>query len=161
MKPYQLDLFFDQFDFSDPHNIVGEAIRLLAQQFKKKGIALDSSEAVKNYCRLHLATREHEIFGALFLDQQHRLIEFRELFRGTVNGCSIHIREVAKEALSLNTAAIIFTHNHPSGDCNPSHADIGITKELQKALDIFDIRVLDHLIVSVEGCSSLAERGIL
>ena len=74
---------------------------------------------------------------------------------------SIHIREVAKEALRLNTAAIIFTHNHPSGDCNPSHADIRITTELQKALDIFDIRVLDHLIVSVEGCASLAERGIL
>ena len=161
MKPYQLDLFFDCFAFYDPHAIVSEAISLLAQQFKKTGVTLSSSEAVKDYCRLHLATREHEIFGALFLDQQHRLIEFRELFRGTVNGCSIHIREVAKEALSLNTAAIIFTHNHPSGDCSPSHADIHITEELQKALGIFDIRVLDHLIVSVEGCASLAERGIL
>ena len=116
MKPYQLDLFLDHSSFSDSQNIVREAISLLARQFKKTGITLESSEVVKNYCRLHLATRELEIFGALFLDQQHRLIEFRELFRGTVNGCSIHIREVAKEALSLNTAAIIFTHNHPSGD---------------------------------------------
>lgn len=103
----------------------------------------------------------HEIFGALFLDQQHRLIEFKELFRGTISGCSVHIREAAKEALNVNAAAVIFTHNHPSGDCKPSQADIHITEELQKALTIFDIRVLDHLVVSAEDTVSLAERGLI
>ncbi len=161
MKPYQLDLFMDFFLLSEPNSVISEAIAILTSSFKKKGIGLHSSEAVKNYCRLNIASREYEVFGALFLDQQHRLIEFRELFRGTINGCSIHVREVAKEALSLNAAAVIFTHNHPSGICEPSRADIYITEELQAALSLFDIRVLDHLIVSVEGCTSLAERGEL
>lgn len=161
MKDYQLDLFIDHFTFSEPSNIINEAINILTRNFKKKGIAMTSPEDVKNYCRLNLAKREHEIFGALFMDNQHRLIEFRELFRGTINGCSVHVREVAKEALSLNAAAVIFTHNHPSGISEPSKADIHITEQLQKALNLFDIRVLDHLIVSVEDTVSLAERGII
>ncbi len=161
MKDYQLDLFFDHFAFAEPSNIVNEAINILTRNLKKKGIAMTSPEDVKNYCRLNLAKREHEIFGALFMDNQHRLIEFRELFRGTINGCSIHVREVAKEALNLNAAAVIFTHNHPSGISEPSQADIHITEQLQKALSLFDIRVLDHLIVSVEDTVSLTERGII
>lgn len=161
MKYYQYYLFRDYFVCSHPNSVVEEAIKILATSLKSKKIQFTSAEAVKNYCRLNLATREHEIFGALFLDQQHRLIEFKELFRGTISGCSIHIREVAKEALSLNAAAVIFTHNHPSGDCKPSQADIHITEELQKALTIFDIRVLDHLVVSVENTVSLAEQGLI
>ncbi len=97
----------------------------------------------------------------MFLDNQHRLIEFKELFRGTIDGCSVYIREVAKEALKHNSAAVIFAHNHPSGMFEPSHADIGITKELQKALCLFNVRVLDHLVVGVDGAVSLAERGFL
>lgn len=120
---------------------------------------MTSPQAVKDFCCLELAGHEHEIFGALFLDSQHRLIEFKELFRGTVNACSVHIREVAKEALEKNAAAMILTNNHPSGVCEPSQADIAITQELKKALEIFDIRVLDHLIVSMDGAVSLAERG--
>jgi DNA repair protein RadC len=161
MKYYQYDLFRDFCVSSHPHNIIEEAIKLLATSLKTKRIELTSAEAVKNYCRLNLATREHEIFGALFLDSQHRLIEFRELFRGTIDGCSVYVREVAKEALSLNAAAVIFTHNHPSGVSEPSQADIRITERLKEALTLFDVRVLDHLIVSVEGCVSFAERGIL
>lgn len=161
MKYYQYDLFRDYFVSSHSHSVIEEAIRLLATSFKTRKIELTSSQAVKDYCRLNLAMREHEIFGALFLDSQHRLIEFRELFRGTIDGCSVYVREVAKEALSLNAAAVIFTHNHPSGMSEPSKADIHITEELQKALSVFDVRVLDHLIVSVESVVSFAERGML
>lgn len=161
MRAYQLDLFYDHNLFHEPRDVIQEALSLLYNSIKKEPISLTSSEAVKNYCRLNLATREHEIFGALFLDSQHRLIEFRELFRGTIDGCSIHVREVAKEALSLNAAAIIFTHNHPSGLCEPSRADIQITKRLKRALDMFEIRILDHLVVSAEDVVSFAERGLL
>ena len=161
MKPYQLDIFYDYRPETPARDVIQEALSLLTNTIKRKSFSLTSCQAVKNYCRLNLATREHEIFGALFLDSQHRLIEFRELFRGTIDGCSVYVREVAKEALSLNAAAIIFTHNHPSGVCEPSQADIQITKKLQEALSVFDVRVLDHFIVSAEEVVSFAERGLM
>ncbi|GAB1257273.1 DNA repair protein RadC [Aurantivibrio plasticivorans] len=161
MKPYQLDIFYDHRAVTESRDVIQEALSLLTNTIKRKSFSLTSCQAVKNYCRLNLATREHEIFGALFLDSQHRLIEFRELFRGTIDGCSVYVREVAKEALSLNAAAIIFTHNHPSGVCEPSQADIQITKRLQEALTLFDVRVLDHFIVSAEEVVSFAERGLI
>ncbi|MAR92733.1 MAG: DNA repair protein RadC [Pseudomonadales bacterium] len=161
MKPYQLDIFYDHRAVTESRDVIQEALSLLTNTIKRKSFSLTSCQAVKSYCRLHLATREHEIFGALFLDSQHRLIEFRELFRGTIDGCSVYVREVAKEALSLNAAAIIFTHNHPSGVCEPSQADIQITKRLQEALTLFDVRVLDHFIVSAEEVVSFAERGLM
>ncbi len=151
----------DYLALNSPQNIIEEALKILGKQLRCEQTYMTSSQAVRDYCRLKLATKEHEVFGVLFLDNQHRLIEFKELFRGTIAGCSVHIREVAKEALSLNCAAIIFTHNHPSGVCEPSGADIDITKGLKKALSIFDIRVLDHIVVSVEGSVSLADRGEL
>ena len=161
MKPYQLDIFYDYRPVTPLRDVIQEALSLLTNSMKTKPFSLTSCQAVKNYCRLNLATREHEIFGALFLDSQHRLIEFKELFRGTIDGCSVYVREVAKEALSLNAAAIIFTHNHPSGVCEPSQADIQITKTLQEALSVFDVRVLDHFIVWVEEVVSFAERGLM
>lgn len=161
MKPYQLDIFYDYRPETPARDVIQEALSLLTNTIKRKSFSLTSCQAVKNYCRLNLATREHEIFGALFLDSQHRLIEFKELFRGTIDGCSVYVREVAKEALSLNAAAIIFTHNHPSGVCEPSQADIQITKRLQEALTLFDVRVLDHFIVSAEEVVSFAERGLM
>ena len=161
MKPYQLDIFYDHRAVTESRDVIQEALSLLTNTIKRKSFSLTSCQEVKNYCRLNLATREHEIFGALFLDSQHRLIEFRELFRGTIDGCSVYVREVAKEALSLNAAAIIFTHNHPSGVCEPSQADIQITKRLREALTLFDVRVLDHFIVSAEEVVSFAERGLM
>lgn len=161
MKHYQLDIFYDCSSATRSNDVVQEALSLLTTTMRTKPISLTSAEAVKNYCRLNLAMKEHEIFGALFLDSQHRLIEFRELFRGTIDGCSVYVREVAKEALSLNAAAVIFTHNHPSGVSEPSQADIRITERLKEALTLFDVRVLDHLIVSVESVVSFAERGML
>jgi len=159
MNNMQLDLFVDYIALSKPQNIIEEAIKLLGKKLKGERMFMESAKAVKDFCRLKLAAKEHEVFGVLFLDNQHRLIKFKELFRGSIAGCSVHVREVVKEALRFNSAALIFTHNHPSGICEPSFSDIQITKELKKALGIFDIRVLDHIVVSLEGTVSLAERG--
>lgn len=161
MKPYQLDLFFDGWLFYEPHTVIDQALDLLSKKFKKRDVTMDCSETVKKYCRLKLALKEHEVFSVLFLDSQHRLIEFKELFCGTIDTCSVYIREVAKEALVLNSAAVIFAHNHPSGEFEPSQTDIHITKELQEALRLFDVRVLDHLVVGADGAASFAERGLL
>jgi DNA repair protein RadC len=104
---------------------------------------------------------DHELFGCLFLDNRHRVLEFSELFRGTIDGTSVYPREVVKEALKLNAAAVILAHNHPSGVAEPSQADERITRRLKAALELVDIRLLDHLIVGDGGTTSLAARGLL
>jgi len=111
------------------------------------------------YLQILLQDYEHEVFSALFLDSQHRVICFEELFRGTIDAASVYPREVVKKALEHNAAAVILVHNHPSGDPEPSDADRRITQRLKEALEIVDIRVIDHVIVGSEGYSSLAELG--
>ncbi|MGL5496758.1 MAG: JAB domain-containing protein, partial [Aeromonas sobria] len=108
-----------------------------------------------------LQDREHEVFGALFLDSQHRVLAFEELFRGTLDSASIYPREVVKRALILNSGAILAVHNHPSGDPEPSQSDRVFTQALKEALALVDVRLLDHLVVGAEGVVSLAERGQL
>jgi DNA repair protein RadC len=103
----------------------------------------------------------HEIFCCLFLDNRHRVLRFDELFRGTIDGTSVYPREVVKEALSINAAAVILAHNHPSGVAEPSQADERITKRLKSALELVDIRLLDHLIIGDGRATSLASRGLL
>jgi DNA repair protein RadC len=132
----------------------------LARRFRK-GTKLDSPRATRDYLTMNLADREHEIFAVLFLDNRHRLIALAELFRGTIDGASVHPREVVKEALTRNAAAVILAHNHPSGVSEPSQADELITRRLKDALALVDIRVLDHLIVAGAECVSFAERGLL
>jgi DNA repair protein RadC len=112
-----------------------------------------------DYLQVLLQDYEHEVFSALFLDSQHRVICFEELFRGTIDAASVYPREVVKKALAHNAAAVILVHNHPSGDPKPSDADRRITQRLKEALEIVEIRVIDHVIVGSEGCSSLAELG--
>lgn len=119
-----------------------------------------SPEESKRYVKLQLAEQEQEVFAALFLDTRHRLISFDKLFYGTIDGTTVHPREVVKVALKHNAAAVIFTHNHPSGVAEPSSSDIQITQRLKEALALIDVRVLDHLIVG-ESVVSLAERGLL
>jgi len=102
---------------------------------------------VSNYCVLKLAKKEHEVFAVMFLDNQHRLIKFVEMFRGTINSSTVYPREIAKEALGCNAAACIIMHNHPSGSVAPSVSDDTITREVKKALELLDIRLLDHIIV--------------
>ena len=122
---------------------------------------LTSSTSVKNYLRMHLQHLQSEVFMGLFLSSQHRLITCRELFHGTIDSAAVYPREVVKLALQDNAAAIIFAHNHPSGDTEPSLADIDITKRLKAALELVDIRTLDHLIVGGNSVVSLAERGCI
>jgi len=142
--------------------IVREALRILDQQLRAQDeIYLTSPTTVRDYLRLQLATRECEIFAVLFLTNRHRVIAFTEMFRGTIDGASVHPREVVKEVLRHNAAAVILAHNHPSGASEPSRADEAITRRLTEALALVDVRVLDHLIVGGSEITSLAERGLL
>ena len=110
---------------------------------------------------LALRDLEHEVFCCLYLDKRHRLIQFQELFRGTIDGASVHPREIVKLALQRNSAAVIIAHNHPSGIAEPSQADELITQRVKEALALVDIRLLDHIIVGDGASVSLAERGLL
>ena len=121
---------------------------------------IKSPEESKDYFKLQLAERPYEVFACLFLDGRHRVIAFEELFRGTIDGCSVHPREVVKAALAHNAAAVILAHNHPSGNAEPSQADRRITDRLRDALALVDVRVLDHLVVGQEVVS-FAERGLV
>jgi DNA repair protein RadC len=125
------------------------------------GSLLDSPLATRNFLIARLRDAPYELFCCLHLDNRHRLIAFDELFRGTIDGASVHPREVVKQALARNAAAVILAHNHPSGVAEPSQADELITRRLREALALVDIRVLDHLIVADTGCLSFAERGLL
>lgn len=122
---------------------------------------LDSSRAVKDYLSAQLRHRQSEVFALLLLDSQHRLIAFSEVFQGTIDGAAVYPRDVVKLALSHNAAAVIFAHNHPSGVAEPSEADKAITHRLKDALDLVDIRALDHMVVGNAEVVSFAERGLI
>lgn len=121
----------------------------------------ESPSALRQFVALQLAELPHEAFIVLFLDTGHRLIECRTLFRGTLGQASVYPREVVKEALALNAAAVVLAHNHPSGVAEPSRADELITRSLQAALQLVDVRVLDHLVVGNGEVTSFVERGLL
>jgi DNA repair protein RadC len=134
--------------------------RWLLEELRRQP-ALESPRAVRQYLSLHYAGHEREVFCCLFLNNRHQLIALEEMFQGTVDGASVHPREVVKRALRLNAASVILAHNHPSGVAEPSHADELITVRLRDALALVDIRVLDHLIVGGTTVVSLAERGVI
>ncbi len=136
-----------------------EAARQVIDQKMQRGTLFDSPATVKTYLRTKLAGFEYEVFAVLFLDARHRLIDYMELFRGTIDSAQVHPREVVKEALRRNAAAVILSHNHPSGDPTPSAADRALTARLKQALDLVDVRLLDHVVVASDGTASLAERG--
>lgn len=142
------------------HPIIAEALALLACEIRHTD-ALASPEAVKDFLRLQLADRLHEVFGVLFLDAQHRVIEFQEMFRGTLTQTSVYPREVVIEALKQNAAALILCHNHPSGCADPSTADKSLTHTLKQALALVDVRVLDHMVVTRGHVASFAELGLI
>ena len=133
---------------------------MLAQRVKP-GVTLSSPQDVKDYLRLEIGLLEYEVFCVVFLDAQHRVIELRQMFRGTVSQTSVYPREVVKEALQLNAAAVILAHNHPSGVPEPSRADEFLTQSLKAALAMVDVRVLDHLVVAATAVVSFAERGLI
>ena len=136
------------------------ARRALAQQLSERPM-LDSPQVVKDYLQLQLARRGAEVFAVAFLDSQHRLLRFEELFHGTLTQTSVYPREVVKRALALNASAVIFAHNHPSGVAEPSRADEFLTQTLKAALLLVDTRVLDHLVVGESSVVSFAERGLI
>ncbi|EEC6949754.1 DNA repair protein RadC [Salmonella enterica] len=140
---------------------IREALTLLENQLREPGAAFTSSHAVRDWLRLQLSTLEREEFVALFLDNQHRLIAHATLFTGTINHTQVHPREVVKACLKHNAAAVIVAHCHPSGLAEPSNADRQITERLRQALNLVDIRLLDHLVVGGMEIVSFAEKGWL
>jgi DNA repair protein RadC len=134
--------------------------RYLHTQVAEQDI-LTSPEATRDYLKLKLYGLPYEVFACLFLDNRHRLIRYEELFQGTIDGASVHPREVVRRAMETNAAAVIFAHNHPSGVAEPSQADLRITQRLKDALALIEVRVLDHLIVGEGRGTSLAERGLI
>lgn len=131
----------------------------LSQKRLSKGRLLESLAAVKDHLRELIHEYEHEVFAVLLLDTKHKIIGFHEMFRGSIDSASVYPREVVKLALEHNAAAMILTHNHPSGNPQPSQADIQLTTKLKEALALVDVRVLDHIIVGTDGCCSLVENG--
>ncbi|MEE8058587.1 MAG: DNA repair protein RadC [Pseudomonadales bacterium] len=141
--------------------VINHAVSILLSKLQNTNVAYTRPESVKQFCQLNIGHLEHEVFAVLFLNNQHQLIKFEKLFRGTIDGASVHPREVVKACLYANAAAVIFTHNHPSGLAEPSPADINITVSLQKTLELIEIRVLDHIIVTHNQVVSFSERGLL
>lgn len=133
----------------------------IARSKLAKGIVLTDKHLAAQALQGLLQSREREVFAALFLDNQHRILAYEELFLGTLAAASVHPREVIKRALYHNAAAVLLAHNHPSGLAEPSPADIEITRLLQEALKLVEVRLLDHVVVSADECVSLAERGSL
>ena len=136
------------------------ARRSIGRQLSAKPV-FESPQQVKDHARLHLSHLGHEVFALMFLDAQHRLIQWEEMFRGTLTQTSVYPREVVKRALGLQAAAVILLHNHPSGLAEPSRADEHLTQTLKAALALVDVRVLDHLVVGHGQVVSFAERGLL
>ncbi len=144
----------------DDDALIAAALAVLSARLKV-GPLFNSPQSVKDYCRLKLGGLEHEEFGVLFLSSQHQLIAFESMFRGSLTQTSVYPREVVKRALALNAGAVILTHNHPSGQVEPSRADEHLTQALRAALALVDVRVLDHVVVSPSAALSFAEAGLL
>ena len=140
--------------------VLQAAQRLLKRELEGRDL-MTSPDAVRDFLRVRLGALEHEVFACLMLDAQNRLIAYVELFRGTVSQTSVYPREVVKEALARNAAALIVVHNHPSGLAEPSRADELLTKTLTAALQLVDVRVIDHVIVAADSVMSFSERGLM
>jgi DNA repair protein RadC len=138
-----------------------ELARRYFEQTLPVGHAIRSPADTEEFLVARLRDLPHELFCCLYLDNRHRVLAFEELFRGTIDGTSVYPREVVKQALKINAAAVILAHNHPSGVAEPSQADERITRRVKSALELVDIRLLDHLIIGDSRSTSLASRGLL
>ena len=143
---------------TEKSSVIKLALAVLSARYRP-GRSFTSPEDIEGFLRLKLAGRRNEVFGIVYLDTRHRLIEIAELFNGTVDGAAVYPRVVVQQALEKNAAAVVLFHNHPSGVAEPSEADRGITQKLSRALDLIDVRLLDHLVVTDGAFVSLAERG--
>ncbi len=138
--------------------ILEAAEAILRKRLDRQGKIGEPNEATA-YLRAHCAHLEHEIFGVIFLDTRHHIIAIEDMFRGTVDEADVHPREIVKAALKHNASSTILFHNHPSSNPEPSAADRAVTARIKQALALVDIRVLDHIIVTADTCTSLASRG--
>ena len=138
-----------------------EMSRRYLRECLERGNSLTNPDDTRNFLLAELSGRDYEVFACLFLDNKHRVIKFEELFAGTIDGANVYPREVVKRALLNNAAALILAHNHPSGVAEPSEADISITKRLVEALNLIEVRVLDHLVIGDGYSVSLAEQGLM
>lgn len=146
----------------DQDTIIDNALNILKSRMERSyDKFISSPQETKQFLILKLAPLEHEVFAVIFLDNQHRIIEYKEMFRGTIDSATVPPREVLKEALKQNAKSVIFAHNHPSGVPEPSNADDRITSRLREVLGMVDISVLDHIIVGGTDTVSYAERGLL
>ena len=141
-------------------SIINQAHEILKSKARTSD-SITSPEMAKALFKTQIETSEREVFCVALLDNQNRLIESVELFKGTINAASVYPREVVKLVLNTNAAAVIFAHNHPSGIVEPSQADKLITSKLRSALDLIDVNVLDHIVVGSEGSYSFAESGLI
>lgn len=140
--------------------VIAAALRILSKRITASP-AMSNPRIVREYLAVRFAGLEHEVFACLYLDNRNKVIACEELFRGTIDGASVYPREVVKRALLHNAAAVIFTHNHPSANPEPSNADELLTRRLKEAMSLVDVRVLDHLVIGGASVESFAERGLL
>lgn len=141
--------------------VISHALDIISSKLHRLPLTASSPKAVVDYSRIRFGNLDHEVFVVLHVDNQHQLIEIEELFRGTIDGAAVYPREVVKSAILKGAAGVVFVHNHPSGITEPSQADIAITRKLMDALSTVEIRVLDHLVISAQGYTSMRERGLL
>lgn len=145
-----------------PDYIIGKALLMLEERCARPmRPTMGAPDDARTYLKIHMSELDHEVFGVMYLDAQHRLIAFEVPFRGTLTQASVYPREIVRRALALNAAAVILAHNHPSGHPEPSQADEFLTKQLKAALTLVDVRVLDHIIIGAGLCTSFAERGLI
>lgn len=147
-----------RYRLAESDDVFAAAAKLRADLYPRRTPITSPRDAHK-LLRENLAHLGHEVFAVLYLDTRHRLMAFEPMFNGTIDGCAVYPREIVRRALELNAAAVILSHNHPSGDCEPSEADRTITIRISKALGLVDVRLLDHLVVGGDQLVSLAERG--
>ncbi len=146
---------------SEETNTIEQAMKILASKARFNPETFDGAMAAKRFFQLKLAHLEHEVFAIAFLDSQHRLIAFEEMFRGTIDAAAVYPREVVKEALKHNAKSLVLGHCHPSNISTPSQADKAITRRLSDALELIDVRVLDHIVACLDNAVSFAEEGLL
>lgn len=144
----------------DEDAVIEKALSFLRRRMVQREV-FASPSAVKDFLQLSIARKEHEVFCVMFLDSQNRMIQFEEMFRGTLTQTSVYPREVVKRALDLHASAVILCHNHPSGSVQPSRADETLTTTLKQALALVDVRALDHVIVAPGASLSMAEKGLI
>ena len=160
MKLYVHERLLEAYRPARPEELLDAARAALRRRYRR-GKCMQNPQSAGPYLVAELGHLEYELFAVLWLDTRHRLIGYEPLFRGSIDGASVHAREVVRTAINHNAAACILAHNHPSGMPEPSHADRAITARLKEALGLIDVRVLDHFIVAADAYVSLAERGWL